>query len=108
MPQIVPLEAIPNQQLTIRLDGRRYDIALRELNAGVMGATISRDGELLVTNQRCVAGVPLLPYPALSRDAGNFIFTNTREGEAPAWADFGVSCLLVYSTAAEIAAAPNG
>lgn len=105
MPQIVPLEAIPAQEFTIRLGGRRYNINLRELNAGVMGATIIRDGVLLVTNQRCVAGVPLLAYPHLSRDAGNFIFTNTKLGESPTWTDFGTTCQLVYSTAAEIAEA---
>lgn len=108
MPLILPLEAIPNQNITIRLDGRRYDLTIRELNAGVMGASIIRDGETLVTNVRCVAGFPLIPYPALARDAGNFIFTETQEGQAPTWPNFGISCQLVYSTAAEIAAAPNG
>lgn len=109
MPQIIPLEAIPNQSLTIRLEERRYVITLRELNAGVMGVTIERDGVALVTNQRCVAGTALLPYAFLTDGAGNFIFTNTKPGELPAWPDFGVACLLVYSTASEIAeAVANG
>lgn len=108
MPLVLPLEPINAQQFTTRLDGRLYRITLRELNAGVMGITIERDGVLLMSNQRCVAGSPVIPYPALARDAGNFIFTNTQEGAIPTWQDFGTSCFLVYSTAAEIAQAVAG
>ena len=104
MPLIVPLEPIPNQSATIRLDARRYEITVKEMN-GVMGVTLVRDGELLVSNLRAVAGFPLLPYEHLARDAGNFIFTNTDEGAIPYYVDFGSKCFLVYSTAAEIAEA---
>lgn len=102
MSSIIPLDPIPNQSLTIRLDGRRYAITVKEINRA-MGVTIERDGETLIQNVRAVAGFPLLPYSHLSRDAGNFIFTNTNEGELPYYLDFGATCLLVYSTAAEIA-----
>lgn len=99
---VIPLDPIPNQAFTMRLDGRRYAIEIKEIG-GIMGATIDRDGVRLVTNSRCVAGFPLLPYPHLSQDAGNFIFTNTVPGAIPYFSDFGTTCLLVYSTAAEIA-----
>lgn len=102
MSLIVPLDPIPNQSLSIRLDNRRYVVTVQEIG-GMMGATIERDGVLLISNVRCVAGFPLLPYPHLSRDAGNFIFTNTVAGKIPYYTDFGSTCLLVYSTAAEIA-----
>lgn len=104
MPTTVPLAAIPNQELSIRLDGRRYTIALRECG-DVMVATVTRDGVALVSAVRCVAGYPLLPYGHLSADSGNFIFTNTQDGAIPFYSDFGSTCQLVYSTAAEIAAA---
>lgn len=107
MPQTVPLAAIPNQEISIRLDSRRYDITLKD-TGGMMAATILRDSVLLIENVRCVAGFPLLPYAYLARDAGNFVFTNTVPDKIPYYPDFGVSCFLVYSTDAEIKAAANG
>lgn len=103
MSEIIPLDPIPNQSISIRLDGRRYVIAVKEIG-GMMGVTIERDNVMLIDNVRAVAGYPLLPYPYLARDAGNFIFTNTEAGAFPYYADFGTKSLLIYSTTAEIAA----
>lgn len=108
MPQTLPLDAIPNQSISARLDGRRYVITIKEIG-DMMAATVERDGVLLIENVRCVAGFPLLPYPHLSQDAGNLIFTHTVPGALPFYTEFGTTCQLVYSTAAEIAeAAANG
>jgi hypothetical protein len=101
--QIIPLDPIPNQSLSIRLDGHRYIITVKEIG-GMMGVTIERDNVVLVDMVRAVAGFPLLPYRYLSRDAGNFIFTHTDPGAYPYYEDFGTKSQLVYSTAAEIAA----
>jgi len=106
MPTIVPIDPVPNQELSIRLDGRRYTITLKDCG-DVMIATVTRDGVPLVTGARCVAGYPLLPYGHLSADSGNFIFTNTQDGAIPFYPDFGSTCQLVYSTAEEIRAAVN-
>lgn len=103
MSTVVPLEAIPNQSLTIRLDGVRYALEIKEAG-GVMAVTIARDGVPLVTGARCVAGAPLLPYRHLWAGFGNFIFTDSREdGSIPYFEDFGSAVFLVYSSAAEIA-----
>lgn len=103
MPQVLPLDAIPNQSFYVRLDGARYLIELKEAN-GVMAATIDRDGVRLVTGARCVAGYPLIPYGYLWAGFGNFLFVSD-PGVIPYFTDFGSSCLLVYSSAAEIASA---
>ena len=108
MPQTIPLDAIPNQEISVRLDGVRYDIALKDIGGGMMAATINRDSELLIENTRCVAGFPLLPYEYLWRGFGNFVFTNTVDGKIPYYTDFGVTCQLVYSSEAEILAVANG
>ncbi len=103
MSQVMPLDAIPNQSLYVRLDGSRYLIELKEAN-GVMAATIERDGVRLITGYRCVAGFPLIQYSHLWEGFGNFVFVSD-PGVIPYFTDFGSSCLLVYSSAAEIALA---
>ncbi len=96
----VAIAAVPNQELTIQLEGIIYDIALREAN-GIMTASITRDGTAVARNTLAVAGTPLLPYRY--QEAGNFIMTT--DGEAiPYWDQFGVTQFLVYLSAAELAA----
>lgn len=96
----VALAAVPNQSLSIQLDGRRYAIHLREAN-GSMAATIARDGEPLVSAARIVAGTPLLPYPY--QEAGNFLLTTEAEA-LPYYDQFGISQFLVYLSPDELAA----
>lgn len=94
------LTATPNQSFTVQLDGRFYDIHLREAN-GVMAASISRDGVTLVSALRVTAGTPLLPYKY--QEQGNFLMAT--DGDAlPYWDQFGITQFLVYLTSAELAA----
>ena len=104
MTQTIPLDAIPNQSLSIRLEDRRYVITVRDIG-DMMAVTVERDDVVLISGVRACAGSPLIPYPYLTGDAGNFAFTNTVAGNAPRWEDFGAACFLVYLTAAEIEAA---
>lgn len=96
----VGIATLANQALSIQLDERFYEIELREAN-GVMSASITRDGVVLISNVRVTAGTPLLPYRY--QEAGNFVMTT--DGEAiPYWDQFGVTQFLVYLSAAEVAA----
>lgn len=96
----VGIAALANQSLSIQLDERFYEIELREAN-GVMSASITRDGVVLISNVRVTAGTPLLPYRY--QEAGNFVMTT--DGEAiPYWDQFGVTQFLVYLSVAEVAA----
>lgn len=97
----IPLDSIPNQSLTVRLDGAQYALTFKEAG-GVMMVTIDRDGTRLVTGARCVAGFPLLPHRYLWPRSGNFLFLS--EG-IPYFADFGSTCALVYASAEEISRA---
>lgn len=101
MAQTLPLDAIPNQSLSIRLDDRRYVITLRDIG-DMMAVTIERDDVTLISGVRACAGSPLIPYPYLMGDAGNFIFTNTVPGNAPRWEYFGAACFLLYLSAADL------
>lgn len=96
----VGVSAIANQSLSIQLDERFYDIALREAN-GVMAITITRDDVALVSNMRLTAGTPVLPYRY--QEEGNFIMTTDSEA-IPYWDQFGVTQFLVYLNADEVAA----
>lgn len=97
----VSLAAVPCQSFTIQLEGRFYEIAVREVGAGAMAATIVRDGESLVSSMRLTAGTPLLPYRY--QESGNFLLL-TEADALPDWAEFGVTQFLVYVTADELAA----
>lgn len=108
MSQIIPLEAIPNQQVSVVLDGHRFEVTLKEAG-GMMVATIVRDGATIISSVRAVAGGPLLPYRYLEGDAGNFIFTTaSMDGTFPYWTDFNSGTQLVYTSAAELAEIRNG
>lgn len=96
----VAIQALPNQSLSIQLDGMRYDILIKEAN-GCMVASVIRDGVTLVDGVRLVAGAPVLPYRY--QESGNFALTTTDE-ELPYYTMFGVTQFLVYLSADELAA----
>jgi hypothetical protein len=97
----VPLQAVPNQSLTVTLEASRYALTLKETH-GVMSIDIVRDEVELLRGHRVVAGAPLLPYRFL-HDGGNFALL-TENDELPYYASFGFTQQLVYLTAAEVAA----
>lgn len=95
------LQAVPNQSLTVTLDGARYTLTIKEAH-GMMAVDIFRDEVELLRGHRIVAGAPLLGYRFL-QDAGNFALL-TENDELPYYASFGNSQQLVYLSAAEVAA----
>ncbi|CAH0447593.1 hypothetical protein LMG10661_03660 [Ralstonia syzygii subsp. syzygii] len=102
----IPLDAIPNQSLSVRLDGRRYEITV-QATAGVMSATIIRDGVTLVQGQRCSAGTALLPFLHLEDSDGNFAFL-TDDGEYPDYRKFDSTHQLMYFGGAELVEIRSG
>lgn len=100
MPQIVPIQAIPNQQFSITLGGAFYDITITEAR-GVMAASITRNNAVIIEGIRMVAGSPVIP--AQYQEDGNFLMI-TNGFELPYYTGFGVQQFLVYFTAAEMEA----
>lgn len=96
--QIVPIQAIPNQQLDIVLDSVSYRIKLRTIK-GVMVADIERAGVTLINGTRCLANELIIPYRYL--ESGNFIFV-TKDYELPNYEQFGITQNLVFITASEL------
>lgn len=95
----IGLAAVPNQALSVQLDDRFYEIEIKDAG-GVMAATITRDGETVISGVRITAGSPLLPYPY--QEAGNFALV-TDDDALPYWDQFGITQFLVYVSDAEIA-----
>lgn len=100
MPQQVPLQSIPNQDFTITLDGNLFGIGLHTTN-GVMSVSMTINGIDTLDNIRTVAGSPLIP--SKYEEAGNFMFV-TQNQALPDYDQFGTSQILLYFTAAELAA----
>lgn len=97
--RVVPLAAIPNQSLSVRLDDVRMVLRIKDAN-GVMVADLERAGATVLSAVRVLAGEPVIPYRYL--ETGNFIFL-TLNDDLPDWRKFNVSQQLLYLTAAEIA-----
>jgi len=103
MSLVIPIDALPNQSLSVTLDGARFDIALKSSDTSCF-ASITRDDELLIENSRATAGTFLLPYEYLEGDTGNFLFVVQNE-LIPYYTNFGITQALLYFTAAEVEAA---
>jgi hypothetical protein len=96
----VPIQSLPNQTFSISLENNTYDITLKETN-GVISATVVRNDIIIVENQRCVAGFPVIPYEYL--EDGNFIFF-TQDEQLPDYTQFNATQSFNYITALELAA----
>lgn len=86
MSQIIPLEIIANQSLTIRLSNSRYEFKIQTLSDDLMCITIIRDGITLVQSKRLMPYTYLLPKH-LSLEYGNFAFV-TPDDEYPYYTSF--------------------
>ena len=96
----INIQPVPNQSLSIALDDRQYNIAIKEIN-GSMAVDIERDNQIVIQGHRVAAGTPLIPYRYL--ESGNFIFT-TRNGEQPYYTKFAESQALIYARPDELEA----
>ena len=98
----IPLDAIPNQSLSIRLDNHFYNIIIKSpLN--VPCATIVRDNVEIISNFRIVGGSLILPYRYLENNAGNFILLTSNE-DLPEYTKFGISQTLLFISDSELGA----
>lgn len=99
MPQTIPIQALPNQELTVVLDGNTWDVTIRATN-GVMSITLVLNGVIDIENLRVVAGMRVIPSEY--EEAGNFVFI-TQNFALPEYPQFGVSQSLIHFSAAELA-----
>jgi len=106
--QELPLESIPNQELSITFDTVRYVITLREGASQTCTVSITANGNSVIDNVRAMPNQNLLPYAYLEGDGGNFAFL-VNDGESyPYWEEFGITQKLIYASPAELEAIRNG
>lgn len=108
----IPIVNVPNQSLTIQLDGNLYDIAIHatqdnlDLTTGIMAVDITINNNLIINGVRAVSGFPLIPYEYLIVD-GNITFV-TQDDEYPDWRQFGITQYLIYASNDELEQIANG
>lgn len=100
----ISLQPLPSQRVTVRLDGVRWDLTLKDVD-GAVAATILRDSVPVISGTRALAGEWLIPYPRL--ESGNFMFA-TEGDELPTSELFGATQTLVYFSPQELAEIRNG
>lgn len=98
--QIVPIQAIPNQDFSITLQNNLYQIGIHATN-GVMSVSMSINGDDIMDNIRAVAGSPVIPSQYLEQGNGNFLFL-TANYQLPDYTQFNLTQSLAYFSAAEL------
>lgn len=100
MPQVVPLQALPNQSLQIPLDSNQWDISLKAAN-GFIAATFTLNGVIVQENVHLVSQQMILQYDY--EENGNFALI-TQNDEIPDYTQFGITQQLTYLSQAELLA----
>ena len=99
--QQVPLNnTLPNQEFTILLNGKNFDLAIRTVD-DISLLTITVDGIKIVDSIKCMPNVPLLYYKYLQSQYGDFIFSTT-DNEYPYYTGFSGRYKLFYLTYDEV------
>lgn len=91
--RLIPLEATPNQSLSIVLDGSFYELTLKDCG-GIPCMTIVRDSETVTENARIVAGEAIV-QPQWRLVGRNF-FLRTINNEVAHFSQFGINQFLFY------------
>lgn len=95
----IPLSRVPNQQLSVTLDQKRWTLRIK-VAVNVMAADIYLDDQPLLLGQRLAAGTPVIPYRHLQGN-GNF-WVLTEGEEVPWWERFGIDQVLTYASEGEL------
>lgn len=101
MPIRVPLKPVARQQFSFLADDTSYTIDLKDTR-GAMCVSATINDVVTFTNIRFFADAPLIPYLYQEGIGGNFILTVLADA-LPAFAEFDVTQLLYYLSAAEVA-----
>lgn len=103
--QLVPLSAVPSQQLQISLAGQSVGIRVYSLGSeGLIYVDTHLNGQAIsyaVLAQDVTVLVPTASYRGF---LGNLLFTDTMGTSSPQYTGLGSRWVLIYLTAAEYAA----
>jgi hypothetical protein len=100
MPQLIQLEKLPSQNLTIRLGEHRYEIKIQTISDDLMCISIVRDNTTLIQGMRAMPSLMMLPKHK-EMGAGNFAFVTVND-EYPNYQKFGGDHQLYYYAPDEV------
>lgn len=98
--ETINIETIPNQTISYQENENFYELTFKEIN-GLMAVDVTINGDIILTGQRIVSDVPLIPYQNLQN--GNFVITTDNQ-EYPYYTQFGITQFLNYASQQEIQA----
>jgi hypothetical protein len=112
---VIPLKAVPSQQVTASLDGQSTTISIYQLGlapATALYMDVAADSVAIANCRQCRAysGSPTEAPPFMLLDsrywgfAGDFMFLDTLGDEDPQYAGLGTRWLLLYFAPADLAA----
>ena len=109
MPLIVPLQAVPNQTVAVPLDGQSCRVNVYQRTSGVYMDVLldGEDNPVIILNVLCEHANRIIRNAYLGF-IGDFVFFDLQGASDPVYTGFGDRYQLVYLTAAEIEAVPNG
>lgn len=98
--RVIPLKALPNQSLSVVIDGIRWGLNIKVANS-LMIADVYRDDVALILGTRILSGTPILPYEYLMTK-GNFLMVMDDESLSD-WTKFETTQTLYFLSADDIA-----
>ena len=99
MPQLVPLQPVPSQELTVALGDQNCQLTVTQRNTGLYM-------DVEVNNTLIIGGVICENLNRIVRSlylgfSGDFVFYDTQGSDDPEYTGLGSRYLLVYLSAAE-------
>ena len=99
----ITLQATPKQNPQFYADGQQYNIRVWWDGADMMFLDVTINGTVVATSLPCIVGQMVMPYAFMEGAGGNF-FWQTASGDNPIYTNFGTNDILLYASAAEMAA----
>ena len=99
MPQLIPIQAVPNQSFTTTINNNLFDISIRTSD-GITAVSIAINGTDIINNLIAVANGLIIP--AQYQEVDNFMFV-TANYEMPLYTQFNINQSLIYFSASELA-----
>lgn len=96
----IPLENTPNQEVETVINSTVFNIRLHTVGQMTL-ADVYINRELICAGVRCVPGIPLIPFPYVAKQSGNFMFW-CLDANYPFYELFGASQRLMYLSPGEL------
>lgn len=90
----IPLQAYPNQRVSITVNQQNLTVEVYIIEDGGMYANVYVGADLVVAGARCNAGIAINQYPTKIK---GYLTWWTEDGYNPTWEQLGTTAFLLYS-----------